>query len=251
MGYLNDNSLGNITALVTTTLGDVENSAARCLVMIVGGFLNTFALCLGLTCMDVRLGILSLCGIVAYLIVTELSTGASKKTGPARQHAQAKLVEAVLEYIQGMMVVKSYGLEKDNDQTVNHAVQDSCKKARALEKSVAPWMALRQIVVRVFGVAIAAGALIFYFHGSLTLSRCLLMLIASFMIYEQLENAGNMSDNLQMLGASMDKANTIDDTPVMDIDGKDIRANDASVEFSHVSFSYGDGADAAGRKISR
>lgn len=78
-------------------------------------------------------------------------------------------MEAVLEYIQGMMVVKSYGLEKDNDQTVNHAVQDSCKKARALEKSVAPWMALRQIVVRVFGVAIAAGALIFYFHGSLTL----------------------------------------------------------------------------------
>ena len=249
MGYLNDNSLGNITALVTTTLGDVENSAARCLVMIVGGFLNTFALCLGLTCMDVRLGILSLCGIVAYLIVTELSTGASKKTGPARQHAQAKLVEAVLEYIQGMMVVKSYGLEKDNDQTVNHAVEDSCKKARALERSVAPWMALRQIVVRVFGVAIAAGALIFYFHGSLTLSRCLLMLIASFMIYEQLENAGNMSDNLQMLGASMDKANTIDDTPVMDIDGKDIKANDASVEFSHVSFSYGNGADAAGRKI--
>lgn len=42
-------ALGNITALVTTTLGDVENSAARCLVMIVGGFLNTFCTRLGLT----------------------------------------------------------------------------------------------------------------------------------------------------------------------------------------------------------
>ena len=28
-GYFNDNSLGNITAVVTTTLGDVENNAAR------------------------------------------------------------------------------------------------------------------------------------------------------------------------------------------------------------------------------
>ena len=28
MGYFNDNSLGNITAVVTTTLGDVENNAA-------------------------------------------------------------------------------------------------------------------------------------------------------------------------------------------------------------------------------
>ena len=29
MGYFNDNSLGNITAVVTTTLSDVENNAAR------------------------------------------------------------------------------------------------------------------------------------------------------------------------------------------------------------------------------
>ena len=30
MGYFNKNSLGNITAVVTTTLTDVENTAARC-----------------------------------------------------------------------------------------------------------------------------------------------------------------------------------------------------------------------------
>ena len=249
MGYFNENSLGNITALVTTTLGDVENTAARCLVIIVGGFLNTFALCLALTCIDVRLGCLALVGIVFYLLVTEFSTRASAKTGPARQHAQAKLVEAVLEYVQGMAVVKSYGLEKDNDQTVNKTMEDSCNKALSLEASVVPWMAFRQIVVRVFGVLIAGSAVVFYFQGSLALSHCLLMLIASFMIYQELENAGNMSDNLQMLGASMDKANTIDDTPVMDIEGEDIKAKDASVEFSHVSFSYGDSAGAADRKI--
>ena len=46
MGYFNDNSLGNITAVVTTTLGDVENNAARCLVSVIGGFLNTLAMSL-------------------------------------------------------------------------------------------------------------------------------------------------------------------------------------------------------------
>lgn len=66
------------------------------------------------------------------------------------------------------------------------------------------------------------------------------MLIASFMVYQELENAGNMSDNLQMLGESMRKANFIDDTPTMDTDGSEIRPEDASVEFKNVSFSYGD-----------
>ena len=37
MGYFNKNSIGDITAIVTTTLGDVENSAARVLVSVLGG----------------------------------------------------------------------------------------------------------------------------------------------------------------------------------------------------------------------
>ena len=240
MGYFNDNSLGNITAVVTTTLSDVENNAARCLVSVIGGFLNTLGLCLGLTVADWRLGLLAIAGILAYLGVTELSQRAMLKTGPARQHAQMNLVEAVLEYIQGMSVVKSYGLDKDSGQAVQRTVDESCDKALSLEKSVIPWMGLRQVVVRVFSVAIAVCALAFYSGGTLSLARCLLMLVASFMLYAELESAGNMADNLQMLGASMDKANSIDDTPVMDIDGAELTTADASVEFQDVSFAYGD-----------
>ena len=240
MGYFNDNSLGNITAVVTTTLSDVENNAARCLVSVIGGFLNTLGLCLGLTVADWRLGLLAIVGILAYLGVTELSQRAMLKTGPARQHAQMNLVEAVLEYIQGMSVVKSYGLDKDSGQAVQRTVDESCDKALSLEKSVVPWMGLRQVVVRVFSVAIAVCALAFYSGGTLSLARCLLMLVASFMLYAELESAGNMADNLQMLGTSMDKANSIDDTPVMDIDGAELTPADTSVEFQDVSFAYGD-----------
>lgn len=248
MGYFNENNLGNITAVVTTTLGDVENNAARCLVMVIGGFLNTLALCLALTAADWRIGLVAILGIICYLLVTELSQRAQLRTGPARQHAQIKLVEAVLEYIQGMSVVKSYGLEKDNGQAVNKTVDASCKKALALEKSIVPWAALRQIVVRVFSVAIAVSSLIFYANGSLPLARCLLMLVVSFMIYRELESAGNMSDNLQMLGASMDKANSIDDTPTMDIDGTDLVPKDASISFENVDFSYEPNFESAGNE---
>lgn len=239
LGYFNENSLGNITAVVTTTLSDVENNAARCLVSVVGGFLNTLALCLGLIVVDWRLGILAILGILAYLGVTELSQRAMLRTGPERQHAQMNLVEAVLEYIQGMSVVKAYGLDKDSSQTVQKTVDDSCQKALSLEKSVAPWMGIRQITVRVFAVGISAAALGFYFSGTLSLVRCMLMLIASFMLYAELESAGNMADNLQMLGTSMEKAEEIDRTPVMDINGADLTPEDASVEFKDVSFSYG------------
>lgn len=240
MGYFNEHSLGNITAVVTTTLGDVENSAARCLVLVIGGFLNTLALGLMLTLTEWRMGLISVLGILCYLLVTELSCRALSKTGPARQYAQMSLVEAVLEYIQGMSVVKSYGLEKDNNQTVNQTVEESCHRALALEKSLLPWSAVRQLVVRGFSVLMVVSALAFYGEGTLSLARCMLMLIVSFMLYRELESAGNMSDNLQMLGASIDKANSIDDTPTMDIDGEEITPEHTDICFENVTFSYGD-----------
>ncbi|MDO4312515.1 MAG: ABC transporter ATP-binding protein [Eubacteriales bacterium] len=243
MGYFNENSLGNITAVVTTTLGDVENNAARCLVMVIGGFLNTLALCLALTITDWRFGLLAIAGILCYLFVTEMAQRGMARTGPERQHAQEELVQAVLEYIQGMGVVKSYGLEKDNHQTVRKTVDASCERALALEHSVVPWSAARQLTVRVFSVLIALCGLIFFSAGTLPLSRCLLMLIVSFLLYQELESAGNMSDNLQMLGASIDKANSIDDTPVMDIEGQEIAPAHKDIRFEDVTFSYG------GRKV--
>ena len=247
MGYFNDRSLGNIIAVVTTTLGDVENNASRCLVIIIGGFLNTFALTLGVVAVEWRVGLIALAGILMYLVVTELSTRASAATGPKRQEAQENMVEAVLEYIQGMSVVKSYGLEKDNDQAVIRNVKESCDRALELTKTVAPWMAVRQLIVRLFAVLILVASLIFYKNGTLTLPMCILMLIVSFMIYQELESAGNMSDNLQMLAASMDTADEIDKTPVMDIEGKDLAPKSAAVTFEDVSFSYS--GDTGARKI--
>lgn len=240
MGYFNKNSLGNITAVVTTTLTDVENSAARCLVMILGGFLNTFALLLMLLGSDYRMGLIALAGLLLYLVATELSQKHSAAAGPARQHAQESLVEAVLEYLQGMSVVKAFGLQKDKHQSVKKAIEDSSKKALNVEYTMVPWMALQQFVVRVFSVLLVIAALLFYLDKSMTLSRCMLMLIASFMIYKELENAGNMSAMLQMMDASMDKANSVDETPVMDIDGANIRPADSSIVFDNVEFSYGE-----------
>ena len=150
------------------------------------------------------------------------------------------LVAAVLEYIQGMAVVKSYGLERDTSQTAGRTIDESCRKALALEKSAAPWLGLRQFVVHLFSAGIVLAALAFYSDGTLPLARCLLMLVVSFMVFRELESAGNMSDNLQMLGASMEKANSIDGTPTMDIDGQELTPAYAAISFDDVSFSYGD-----------
>lgn len=239
MGYFNQNSLGNITGVVTTTLGDVENSAARCMVSVLGGLLTSVALGLGVFAIDWRIGLIVLAGIAVYLLATEAAQHAVSKDWPKRQRAQESLVSAVMEYLQGMSVVKAFNLENDGSQTIQKAIDESCERNLGVTRSYVPGDVLKAAVIRLAGVAILVSTLMLYLRGEMSLANCLIMLIASFMVYGQLESSGNMASLLQMMEASMDKANSIDDTPKMDTDGQKLQPKSSEITFQNVSFSYG------------
>ena len=249
MGYFNKNSIGNITAIVTTTLGDVENSAARVLVSVLGGFFNSVALVIVLLVLDWRIGLIAAIGVLLYLAAAELALRKSARLSGVRQHTQESLVESVLEYIQGMGIVKAFGMEKDSTQSIDSAIKASCRDNLKLTKASVPYDALKQVVVRVFSVLLPLASIYFWLNGSLSLAYGVILVIASFMVFNDLENAGNMASLLQMLAASMDTANSIDDTPVMDEKGADVVQASSEIVFDNVDFSYkvnGCGADREG-----
>ena len=249
MGYFNKNSIGNITAIVTTTLGDVENSAARVLVSVLGGFFNSVALVIVLLVFDWRIGLIAAIGVLLYLAAAELALRKSARLSGVRQHTQESLVESVLEYIQGMGIVKAFGMEKDSTQSIDSAIKASCRDNLKLTKANVPYDALKQVVVRVFSVLLPLASIYFWLNGSLSLAYGVILVVASFMVFNDLENAGNMASLLQMLAASMDTANSIDDAPVMDEKGADVVPASSEIVFDNVDFSYkvnGCGADREG-----
>ena len=249
MGYFNKNSIGNITAIVTTTLGDVENSATRVLVSVLGGFFNSVALVIVLLVFDWRIGLIAAIGVLLYLAAAELALRKSARLSGVRQHTQESLVESVLEYIQGMGIVKAFGMEKDSTQSIDSTIKASCRDNLKLTKASVPYDALKQVVVRVFSVLLLLASIYFWLNGSLSLAYGVILVIASFMVFNDLENAGNMASLLQMLAASMDTANSIDDTPVMDEKGADVVQASSEIVFDNVDFSYkvnGCGADREG-----
>ncbi len=239
MGYFNQNSLGQITAIETTILNDVESAVSVVLVTTLGGFLNSLVFALFLVAFDVRLGAITLAGIAVFLLITAAMERKSREGVPARQEAQSVLVEAVLETIQGMSVVKAFDLDHDLDKKVDRAIEASFEKNEKLEKAMTPYVAMQQLVLYVFGVALMFGAITFYLNGTMELSKSLIMVICSFLVYEQLKVAGSCVANMRIAEHSIDKANKIDDVPVMDEGGKDIVPASTEICFQNVKFSYG------------
>lgn len=240
MGYFNDHNLGNLTSVVTTTMGDIENNASMVLTNILGGYIHAAIITIVMLCIDWRIGLTILCGILLFTWCIGRLQKKSETVSPQRQQAQEALVSNVLEYVQGMLIVKSFNLGQNSNSKMRQAILDSKDKNLKLERTFVPYNMLQQIILYGTSILVIVEGLYFYLNGTMALSICLLMTVASFMLFSQLQSAGNTSSLLRLLDVSIDKVNEIDNTPVMDEHGKPINPPNYNIVFDDVSFSYGE-----------
>lgn len=240
MGYFNDHNLGNLTSVVTTTMGDIENNASMVLTNILGGYIHAAIITIVMLCIDWRIGLTILCGILLFTWCIGRLQKKSETVSPQRQQAQEALVSNVLEYVQGMLIVKSFNLGQNSNSKMRQAILDSKDKNLKLERTFVPYNMLQQIILYGTSILVIVEGLYFYLNGTMALSICLLMTVASFMLFSQLQSAGNTSSLLRLLDISIDKVNEIDNTPVMDEHGKPINPPNYNIVFDDVSFSYGE-----------
>ena len=238
MGYFNQNSLGQITAIETTILNDVETAVPVVLVTTLGGFLNSLVFALFILLFDWRMGLITLFGIVIFLFITSAMEKKSREGVPARQETQAVLVEAVLETIQGMSVVKAFDLDHSLDKKVDKAIEESFRKNERLEKAMTPYVAMQQLVLNMFSVLLMFCAIAFYLDGSMELTNSLIMVVCSFLVYEQLKVAGSCVANMRIAEHSIDKANKIDEVPTMEEGKRETSPASMEIRFSNVDFAY-------------
>ena len=184
MGYFNDRSLGNLTAICTSTMEDLESMAGAIVVRILAG--------------------------------------------------------AVLEYIQGMSVIKAFSLSGRAGTSIEDTIDETERQNFKLEKKSIPYTIAQQVVLRLFAVAAIAASIVFFLGGTMSLFVCLLMVIGGFLVYGQLEGAGSLSFMLPMVEASIDRVEEADSAPYMDERGTVRSAPGHAIEFAHASFSYGE-----------
>ena len=239
MGYFNENRLGDITAAVTTTLSDVENNAVTILEQVAGGFIHALVIGVWLLFYEWRAGIAMFIGLILAMLVYAVMQKAAKRLAPRRQAAQANLVTAFLEYIQGMGVVKAFGLGERSGKAVNQAIDESADANIALESTFSALTGVYQTAFKLARAAILVIAPYLLLGGGITPVKCLLLLVSSFMIYSAVEMVGSMASVARGIEASLDRLDAVMDTPVMDEQGTDLKPERFDIEISHVSFAYG------------
>ncbi len=238
MGYYNENSLGRIMSVTTNTMQNLENVATRVVMLVCSGLLSTAVITLMLIIFDWRIGLILCAGLVVFFAI---NSGMMKvSAGMAKQKIEndSALVAKVIEYIQGISEVKAFRLTGKRSKDLNKAIDENEHANSAMELKLIPFMTMQSFWLKALGTVIVLVSVLLYIGGSMELLTCIIMIISSYLIYAQLDNAGKYSALLRTVDVSVRQAQEILETPQMDISGKNIVPEHYDLCAENIGFAY-------------
>ncbi|HES0330280.1 TPA: ABC transporter ATP-binding protein [Streptococcus pyogenes] len=240
MGFFSSFSLGRLTTISTSSLSQAEMWVPMLLVLVLGGVLNTLVFVLGTLIFNVKVGLVAVAGVVVFFIVTSMMEKKSSANADKMTETQTRLTKEVLATLQGMQVIKSYNLGGENNRALRKSIKDTSNILLDLEISVAPYTVIQRIVMGITTVAMVYVSLKLNLSGELPLAETILMIMASFIIFEGLIGAGSNMAILRACENAIDSVGFIDSMPDMREGSITEPIKNHDIVFKNVSFSYDD-----------
>ena len=238
MGFFNENSQGQLSGVCTTVISTIETMVPMVLVNILGGLITTAVFILVLLFFDWRIGLIALLGIAAYLCIVSAMEKKSALIATDTQKSQTDLIEAVLETVQGMSVVKSFNLMGKGDKRLQDALEYNKETNLKVEQLMTPYTAAQEAVLQLSGTGMMLAAVGLWLGGSMSLANGLMTIVVSFLVFGQVKLFGMGVSMLRLAGAAIDRTVETEKMPQMDEKGKNICPQKHDITFDQVSFSY-------------
>ena len=238
MGFFNQNSLGQVSGVCTTVVGSIESMVPMVLVNILGGLITTAVFALLILIFDWRIGLISAVGILLYLLAVSAMEKKSVKIADDTQKSQSALIEAVLETVQGMSVVKSFNLTGKGDKKLQNALEYNRRTNVEVTNILTPYTALQEAILQIAGVGMMLASVLLWINGGISLANALTVLVMSFLVFNQIKAFGMGVSMLRMAAAAIDRTVETEDMPRMDENGKAIAPEKHDIVFENVNFSY-------------
>lgn len=238
MGFFNENSLGEVTGVCTTVLGNIETMVPMVLVDIMGGLIGTIVFTAMIILFEWRVGMTAASGIILYFLVVSSMERKSAAIAPNAQKSQTTLTSAVLEYVQGMGIVKSFNLSGRGDKRVQDALEFNRKSNLDMEKLMTPYTIFQELVLQMAGIAMMLVSIICWAGGMMSIANALMCIVMSFLVFGQIKLFGMGMSMLRLASASIDRTLQTEEMEQMDEKGRALSPKKHDIEFDNVHFSY-------------
>ena len=240
LGLFSKNSVGNINSTLTTSISTVEQVAPIILIHVIGGILSAISIVLGFAYYEWQVSVVIFAGILTYLFVVNYQMKISRSEAPKRQLAQTKLTESAIEFIQGISVIKAFGMG-EKDERVKKDIDGSCVNNINLSEKSIPSSIGAGLTIQLFEIMIISYAFFMWNSGEISPQKAINLLIMSFVIFQSVSQAGSILSMIGLLDSSLKDISSMENAEEIKVLSpiQNIKSNE--IEFKNVSFSYGKG----------
>ena len=245
MGYFTEGNIGKISAVLSTDMVFIEENCMGVLSELVSFIISQGIMVVMMFVMDFRLGLLSVLVVAAFIIVGNLMLKTTLKHSIIKQEGSESLTEEVLDFAEGIGIIKSYNMLGEKSKRLSDEFEKSCRESIGFEVAYGPWARALYLTFGIGTSLVLALAGILYSGGEISAEYMMGMVLFLFDIFVSIKSYYGQMARLTVTDASLDRieevfaAEELDDCGKMSLSKiQETNNQETEIEYQDVSFGY-------------
>lgn len=244
MGYFTAGNIGKISSVLSTDMVFVEETVMRSLANMMNYMFTAVIMAALMLFFDFRLGLAAVGVSLLAAVMAGKMNKVSLREAAVRQEQSEKLTDAVLSFIEGIGIIKSYNLLGEKSEELSENFRTSRDTSIGFEESLTPWQRGLNVLYALGMTAIFGLSIYLQQTGQMSLPYMMGMLLLVFDLFGPLKALYGEATRLTVMNSCLDRIEEVlDETELPDGGAEHIPAKAAEqpeIELRDVSFAYGD-----------
>lgn len=244
MGYFTAGNIGKISSVLSTDMVFVEETVMSSLANMMNYMFTAVIMAALMLFFDFRLGLAAVGVSLLAAVMAGKMNKVSLREAAVRQEQSENLTDAVLSFIEGIGIIKSYNLLGEKSEELSENFRTSRDTSIGFEESLTPWQRGLNVLYALGMTAIFGLSIYLQQTGQMSLPYMMGMLLLVFDLFGPLKALYGEATRLTVMNSCLDRIEEVlDETELPDGGAEHIPAKAAEqpeIELRDVSFAYGD-----------
>lgn len=243
MGFFTDGNIGKISTVLAVDMGFIETNCMNTISSFVGDICSEILVISFMTFLHPLLGAFTLLMSLVIVLIGNISMRYEQAEADGKQALNEELSSHVLEYIEGMGVIKSYNMVDRESTDIENAFEKMKDECIAFEKKVTPSLRIMEFANAVGVLLLISLCIRLFGIGEIERFRALAVCMFSFGVFRPIKEVYLQVTRFAVMNSSLNRMEEIFDLEVLD--EKDIATipekapvGVPEIEFREVSFAY-------------
>ena len=245
MGYFTEGNIGKISAVLSTDMVFIEENCMGVLSELVTFIISQGLMVVMMFVMDIRLGTLALLITLVFIVVGNLMLKTTMKHSVIKQEGSESLAEEVLDFAEGIGIIKSFNLLGERSKALSDEFKKSCKESIAFEVAYGPWARALYLTFGIGTASMLALAGVLFGKGMIPDIYMMGMVLFLFDMFTSIKSYYGQMARLTVTSASLDRIEEVFHVEELNDEGtsafdstSDTNRVTPEIEYEHVCFGY-------------